>query len=105
MFRPKEERYGQLVRAIFGGEVMAVDAHLIQLLDELLAEIAQKRPRHVQAVRIRFGLDNGEARTLREVGKHLGVTRERIRQMEAMVLRMLRHPIRSRKIASIGGDL
>jgi RNA polymerase primary sigma factor len=47
---------------------------------------------------MRFGLDDGQARTLEEVGKEFGVTRERIRQIEAKTLAKLRHPIRSQKL-------
>jgi RNA polymerase primary sigma factor len=47
---------------------------------------------------LRFGLVDGRARTLEEVGKEFGVTRERIRQLEALALRKLRHPSRSRKL-------
>ena len=51
-----------------------------------------------QVVRLRFGLDDGQIRTLEEVGKEFGVTRERIRQIEAKTLAKLRHPIRSQKL-------
>ena len=51
-----------------------------------------------QQVALRFGLDDGRARTLEEVGKEFNVTRERIRQIEAKALRKLRHPSRSRKL-------
>ena len=47
---------------------------------------------------MRFGLADGTSHTLEEVGQHFGVTRERIRQIEAKALRKLRHPIRSRKL-------
>ena len=49
-------------------------------------------------LRLTFGLDDGRARTLEEVGKEVNVTRERIRQIEAKALRKLRHPSRSRKL-------
>ena len=51
-----------------------------------------------KVLRLRFGLDDGKARTLEEVGKEFDVTRERIRQIEAKALRKLRHPSRSKKL-------
>ena len=54
--------------------------------------------RERQVVRLRFGLEDGQARTLEEVGKEFGVTRERIRQIEAKTLAKLRHPIRSQRL-------
>ena len=54
--------------------------------------------RERRVLQLRFGLQNGRARTLEEVGKELNVTRERIRQIEAEALRKLRHPSRSRKL-------
>ncbi len=54
--------------------------------------------REAKVLRLRFGLDDGRARTLEEVGKEFDVTRERIRQIEAKALRKLRHPSRSKKL-------
>ena len=64
---------------------------LIDVLDTLTA-------REEKVLRLRFGLDDGRARTLEEVGKEFNVTRERIRQIEAKALRKLRHPSRSKKL-------
>ena len=55
-------------------------------------------PREAKVLKLRFGLEDGKARTLEEVGKEFKVTRERIRQIEAKALRKLRHPSRSRKL-------
>ena len=54
--------------------------------------------RERRVLQLRFGLEDGRARTLEEVGKEFGVTRERIRQIEAKALRKLRHPSRSKKL-------
>ena len=54
--------------------------------------------REAKVLRLRFGLEDGKARTLEEVGKEFNVTRERIRQIEAKALRKLRHPSRSKKL-------
>ena len=55
-------------------------------------------PREAKVLKLRFGLEDGKARTLEEVGKEFQVTRERIRQIEAKALRKLRHPSRSNKL-------
>lgn len=76
-----------------------VDAAAKQLLKEQLHEILdQLSPRERKVLEMRFGLNDGQGRTLEEVGTEFGVTRERIRQIEAKALRKLRHPIRSRKL-------
>ncbi|RME80317.1 MAG: RNA polymerase sigma factor RpoD [Caldilineae bacterium] len=75
------------------------DAASQQLLREQMQEIlSQLSERERQVLEMRFGLNDGTSRTLEEVGKEFGVTRERIRQIEAKALRKLRHPIRSRKL-------
>ena len=69
------------------------------LLKEQLVEVlGTLTDREQKALRLRFGMDDGRARTLEEVGKEFNVTRERIRQIEAKALRKLRHPSRSRKL-------
>ncbi|MBQ2613760.1 MAG: RNA polymerase sigma factor RpoD [Clostridia bacterium] len=75
------------------------DAATFTLLKEQLADVLNTlTPREEKVLRLRFGLDDGRARTLEEVGKEFKVTRERIRQIEAKALRKLRHPSRSRKL-------
>jgi RNA polymerase primary sigma factor len=75
------------------------DAAAFTLLKEQLVEVLDTLTEREQKVlRLRFGLDDGRARTLEEVGKEFNVTRERIRQIEAKALRKLRHPSRSRKL-------
>ena len=69
------------------------------LLKEQLVEVlGTLTEREQKVLRLRFGMDDGRARTLEEVGKEFNVTRERIRQIEAKALRKLRHPSRSRKL-------
>ena len=75
------------------------DAAAFTMLREQLEEVLETlTERERKVVRLRFGLDDGHARTLEEVGKVFNVTRERIRQIEAKALRKLRHPSRSRKL-------
>ena len=75
------------------------EAAAFTLLKEQLTEVLDTLTEREQKVlRLRFGLDDGRARTLEEVGKEFDVTRERIRQIEAKALRKLRHPSRSRKL-------
>ncbi|MEF9958549.1 RNA polymerase sigma factor RpoD [Niameybacter sp.] len=75
------------------------EAAAFTLLKEQLIEVLDTLTEREQKVlRLRFGLDDGRARTLEEVGKEFSVTRERIRQIEAKALRKLRHPSRSKKL-------
>ena len=70
-----------------------------QLLKEQIDEVLSSlNPRERRVLQLRFGLEDGRSRTLEEVGREFGVTRERIRQIEAKALRKLRHPSRSRKL-------
>ena len=76
-----------------------VDAASRQLLKEQIDEVLSSlTPREQRVLQLRFGLEDGRSRTLEEVGREFNVTRERIRQIEAKVLRKLRHPSRSRKL-------
>ena len=75
------------------------DAASISLLKEQLNEVLKTlTPRESKVLSLRFGLEDGHPRTLEEVGSQFGVTRERIRQIEAKALRKLRHPSRSKKL-------
>jgi RNA polymerase primary sigma factor len=79
--------------------IAPADAAARALLSEAVGEALEElTERERQVVRLRFGLDDGQIRTLEEVGKEFGVTRERIRQIEAKTLAKLRHPIRSQKL-------
>ena len=68
------------------------------LREQLDDELATLTEREQKVLRLRFGLDDGKARTLEEVGKEFQVTRERIRQIEAKAIRKLRQPSRSKKL-------
>ena len=74
---------------------MAAKRMLTQAVEEALGELTE---REQEIVRMRFGLDDGQARTLEDVGREFGVTRERIRQIEAKTLAKLRHPMRSQRL-------
>ena len=77
--------------------VPAEAASFTLLREQLVEVLGTLTEREQKVLRLRFGLDDGRARTLEEVGKEFNVTRERIRQIEAKALRKLRHPSRSRK--------
>ena len=76
----------------------ADQASFLLLKEQLEEVLSTLTPREMRVLRLRFGLDDGRARTLEEVGQSFGVTRERIRQIEAKALRKLRHPSRSKKL-------
>ena len=75
-----------------------VTASFMLLKEQLEDVLGTLTPREKNVLRLRFGLEDGRARTLEEVGKSFNVTRERIRQIEAKALRKLRHPARSKKL-------
>ena len=80
------------------------DSAAYTLLKEQLEEIMNTlTPREAKVLKLRFGLEDGKARTLEEVGREFQVTRERIRQIEAKALRKLRHPSRSKKLRDYMG--
>lgn len=76
-------------------EDIVADKEMRRALEAVMSTLTQ---REQKVLRLRFGLDDGRARTLEEVGKQFDVTRERIRQIEAKALRKLRHPSRTKKI-------
>ncbi|HHX02359.1 MAG TPA: RNA polymerase sigma factor RpoD [Firmicutes bacterium] len=81
------------------------EAASFTMLREQLSEVLESlTPREQKVLRLRFGLDDGRPRTLEEVGQVFGVTRERIRQIEAKALRKLRHPSRSKKLKDFLGQ-
>ncbi len=95
-----EEEDSHLGDFIEDQEALApADVASFVMLKEQLEEVLESlTPREEKVLRLRFGLDDGRARTLEEVGQVFGVTRERIRQIEAKALRKLRHPSRSKKL-------
>lgn len=95
-----EEEDSHLGDFIPDDEVLSpADAATFTLLKEQLEDVLMTlTPREKKVLTLRFGLDDGRARTLEEVGKEFEVTRERIRQIEAKALRKLRHPSRSKKL-------
>ena len=86
MFKNRTEIFSNVLSSF-----MLLKEQLSSVLDTL-------SPRESMVLKLRFGLEDGRARTLEEVGKEFDVTRERIRQIEAKALRKLRHPSRSKKL-------
>ena len=79
-------------------------ATFTMMREQLTKALDTLTPREEKVLRLRYGLDDGRARTLEEVGKKFNVTRERIRQIEAKALRKLRHPSRSKKLREFLND-
>ena len=81
------------------GALAPAEAASYQFLKEQIDDVLYTlNDREARVLQLRFGLEDGRSRTLEEVGKDFGVTRERIRQIEAKALRKLRHPSRSKKL-------
>lgn len=94
-----EEKDSTLGDFIPDEEIRPEDQASAELLKSHLAEVlGTLNDREKKVLRLRFGLEDGRQRTLEEVGREFGVTRERIRQIEAKALRKLRHPTRSKKL-------
>jgi len=95
--KEEDSRLGDFIEDRDADAPVKTVAH--ELLREDLAEVLSSlSPRERDVLRLRFGMDDGRQRTLEEVGQLFGVTRERIRQIEAKALRKLRHPNRSRRL-------
>ena len=95
--KEEDSRLGDFIEDKDADAPVKTVAH--ELLREDLAEVLSSlSPRERDVLRLRFGMDDGRQRTLEEVGQLFGVTRERIRQIEAKALRKLRHPNRSKKL-------
>ncbi|WP_054870541.1 RNA polymerase sigma factor RpoD/SigA [Caloranaerobacter sp. TR13] len=95
-----DEEESELIEFIPADEEESLEDIIIkkELSKEIDLVLSTLKPREENVIRQRFGFDNGEEKTLEQVGKNLGVTRERIRQIETKAIKKLRHPIRSKRL-------
>lgn len=95
-----DEKESELIEFIPADEEESLEDIIIkkELSKEIDLVLSTLKPREEDVIRQRFGFDNGEEKTLEQVGKNLGVTRERIRQIETKAIKKLRHPIRSKRL-------
>ena len=93
--------YMALIQTIFVHKISIDNMDASKLRKAIAEVLSTLSPRERDILRIRFGMDDGRMRTLEEVGQLFGVTRERIRQVEAKALRKLRHPNRSKHLREL----
>jgi RNA polymerase sigma factor (sigma-70 family) len=96
---------GELNQLLFYSSITKETRKAEALEDIIYDVLATLKPQERRVIELRFGFDDGRTRTLKEVGKEFGVTGERIRQIEAISLRKLRHPSRSRLLRTILGSM
>ncbi len=98
----KEEAYGLLLEHFIEGNYKILDINgLANTMDELLLTIGAsggKSDRNAKIVELRYGLKDGETKTLKQVGEIYSLTKERIREIQAKTIRMLRHPSRRHRL-------
>ena len=95
--------YYEELETYYDSEELMDQIYIDMLYDELYDLLSTLKSKEELVLKLRFGLEDGKARTLEEVGREFDVTRERIRQIEAKALRKLRHPSRSKKLRDYMG--
>ena len=93
--------YLALIQTIFVHKISIENMDASKLREAVAEVLVTLSPRERDILRLRFGMDDGRMRTLKEIGQLFGLTRERIRQVEAKALRKLRHPNRSKHLREL----